>query len=201
MTEETWRNREVPLKFGELCIECGRIPGREHKDNCSNHPSFVQSSKICACGATTPTSHAHWCPNVHGSLGYAGDPPPELCGYAGDPIPQREVNTEPYGFPKKTAPKEKSNKPDWAIFPFSEAEEVLKAFTFGAKKYGAPFTYRIGTGVPEDDLLSAVIRHLTAIQNGEDIAPDSQCLHWSHVACNALMAITTYQIKQRQTLT
>lgn len=93
-------------------------------------------------------------------------------------------------------PKEKEGKPDWSVFPFFEAEEVLKAFSFGAQKYGAPFTYRQGQGVPESDLIAATFRHLIAIQQGEDIASDSSCLHWSHIAANALMSI--YTVNQRR---
>ena len=100
---------------------------------------------------------------------------------------------------KINAPKDKHLKPDWLIFPFEEADSVRKVFEYGVKKYGEPFTYRRGKGVPENDLWSAVFRHMLKIRAGEDIDPESLCLHWAHVAANALMAIST--IKKRQSLT
>lgn len=89
------------------------------------------------------------------------------------------------------APKDKIDKPEWSIFPFTEAEEVRKVFQYGVKKYGKPFTYRFGTGVPEKDLLDAAFRHLIAIQSGEIYDKESELLHWAHVAANALMSIFT----------
>lgn len=92
---------------------------------------------------------------------------------------------------EEKAPKEKNGKPDWSVFPMTELEEVLKVFEFGAKKYGEPFTYRKGEGVPVTDLYSATFRHLLEIHKKKEIAEDSQCYHWAHVAANALMAITS----------
>ena len=96
------------------------------------------------------------------------------------------------GSSTETAPKDKTNKPSWHIFPFEELEEVRKVFEYGVQKYGAPFTYRQGSGVPQPDLWDATLRHLLQIQKGEDCATDSLLLHWAHIAANALMAITTY---------
>jgi hypothetical protein len=88
-------------------------------------------------------------------------------------------------------PKEKEGKPDWSIFPFDEAQHVLYVFEYGAKKYGAPFTYR--KLVPRDYLLAATIRHLIEIQNGCDLDRESCLLHWAHVAANALMALSHWR--------
>lgn len=88
-------------------------------------------------------------------------------------------------------PKEKEDKPDWSIFPFDEAEHVLRVFEYGAKKYGKPFTYR--QLVPPDDLLAATIRHLICIQNGFSCDRESDLLHWAHIAANALMALSHYR--------
>jgi hypothetical protein len=85
-------------------------------------------------------------------------------------------------------PKETSGKPDWSVFPFAEAVEVVRVFEYGARKYGAPFTYR--RGIPPAELWSATMRHLIAIQNGEHIDPESHCQHMAHIAANALMALS-----------
>ncbi len=88
-------------------------------------------------------------------------------------------------------PKEKEDKPDWSIFPFDEAEHVLRVFEYGAKKYCKPFTYR--QLVPPDELLAAAIRHLICIQNGFSCDRESGLLHWAHIAANALMALSHYR--------
>lgn len=88
-------------------------------------------------------------------------------------------------------PKEITGKVDWSVFPFAEAEEVCIVFANGAKKYGAPFTYR--KGIPESELLAAAVRHLVQIHRGQSIDQESGCSHWAHVAANAIMAIAQYQ--------
>jgi len=95
------------------------------------------------------------------------------------------------------APKEKEGKDRWHIFPFRECREVLKAFEFGVQKYGKPFTYRQGDGLPQEDMFDATMRHLEQIQAGEHSAADSNCLHWAHIAADALMAITR-ELKERE---
>lgn len=87
-------------------------------------------------------------------------------------------------------PKESEGKPDWTIFPFAEAEEVLKVFEYGTIKYGAPFTYR--KGIPIDELLAAIFRHTIHIQNGNLLDDESGLSHFAHIAANALMAISSY---------
>lgn len=85
-------------------------------------------------------------------------------------------------------PKDISGKPNWSIFPFSEAESVVKVFEHGANKYGAPFTYR--KGIPPEELLSAIIRHAVEIHKGDSLDSESGCSHAAHIAANALMLIS-----------
>jgi hypothetical protein len=97
------------------------------------------------------------------------------------------IETIPATEPER-GPKETTGKPNWAVFPFAEAESVVKVFEHGANKYGAPFTYR--KGIPPAELWSAIMRHLIEIQNGNDIDAESGCLHMAHIAANALMMIS-----------
>lgn len=85
-------------------------------------------------------------------------------------------------------PKESTGKPDWSVFPFKEAESVVKVFEYGKDKYGAPFTYR--KGIPSSELWAAIMRHAIAIQSGEDVDPESGCKHMAHIAANALMSLS-----------
>jgi len=107
-----------------------------------------------------------------------------------------------FGFPVKKryitptiileeAPKEKEGKLDWSCLPLTELQEVVRVFMFGKKKYGGAFTYRQSNGVPKEDLIAAMMRHLERIQAGEEVADDSQCLHIAHIAANCLMYIAT----------
>lgn len=84
--------------------------------------------------------------------------------------------------------KEDVGKLDWSVFPFEEAEVVVRAFEYGAMKYGSPFTYR--EGIDWRRLFAATIRHLVAIQKGEIVDNESGVNHTAHVAANALMMIS-----------
>jgi hypothetical protein len=85
-------------------------------------------------------------------------------------------------------PKESDGKPNWSVFPFKEASDVLKVFEYGAEKYGAPFTYR--KGIPINELLAAIFRHAIEIQTGFDNDKESGLPHAAHIAANALMILS-----------
>lgn len=58
---------------------------------------------------------------------------------------------------------------------------------FGAERYG-PYNWRI-TGVCASTYVNAILRHLNAWREGEDLDPESGITHLAHVACccNILM--------------
>ena len=89
--------------------------------------------------------------------------------------------------------KETEGKTHWKYFPFEECEEVVKAFEYGVKKYGGPFTYR--KGIDPLDLMEAAMRHLIEIQKGNILDHESGLNHFAHVAASALMALSQYKIK------
>jgi hypothetical protein len=95
-------------------------------------------------------------------------------------------------------PKIRADKLSWWALPLKELQEVVKAFNHGAspEKYKKPFTYRYGEGFPEQDMYDAVMRHMERIQAGEEIADDSQCMHWAHIAADAIMAIAGILIRR-----
>ncbi len=181
-------------KLEGSCSECGSLNGAEHAKHCSKYPIFPVLKDDYKHPWIDELMEVEEIPNLNIANTKPFSPVESLEGTKDS----QSFDTTAYDFPRKQlAPKDKTSKPDWSIFPFSEAEEVLKAFAFGVTKYGAPFTYRQGSGVPETDLLSATFRHLISIQNGEQTALDSQCYHWAHIACNALMAISTLS-KQKE---
>jgi hypothetical protein len=85
-------------------------------------------------------------------------------------------------------PKEMAGKLHWEYFPFNEAKDVVRVFEYGVKKYGSPFTYR--AGIPEPELLAAIVRHAVAMLNGNSIDEESGLPHAAHICANGLMLMS-----------
>lgn len=88
--------------------------------------------------------------------------------------------------------KQDIGKPDWSVFPFWEAEEVLRVFEYGSIKYGRPFSYR--AGISSSRLWSAALRHMIQMQKKGHFSYDEESgrMHAAHVAANMLMIISQY---------
>ena len=67
------------------------------------------------------------------------------------------------------------------IPPFAMAQTAW-AHKLGAEKYG-PYNWR-DTGVCASTYVNAMLRHLNAWRDGEDLDPESGISHLAHVACN-----------------
>lgn len=80
-----------------------------------------------------------------------------------------------------------TGKPRMWLLPFVSLYEIAKVLTFGANKYAAHSWQTVPNG--EERHTNALLRHLTAIQEGEVRDEESGLLHWSHVGCNALFLI------------
>lgn len=103
----------------------------------------------------------------------------------------KEMIENQRNFFKNEGPKESEGKIHWKYFPFKECEEVVKAFEYGVKKYGGPFTYR--KGIDPLDLMEACMRHLVEIQEGNLQDKESGLNHFAHVCATALMALSQYR--------
>lgn len=77
------------------------------------------------------------------------------------------------------------------LLPLAALESVAAVLTFGANKYAADGWKSLENA--EDRYTGAMLRHLTAIQEGEETDPESGLPHISHVACNALF-LTHFKI-------
>lgn len=75
-------------------------------------------------------------------------------------------------------------KPQMDLVPLCSMYAVAQVMTFGAKKYSPNGWKTVPNAVPR--YTAALLRHLTAIQLGEVIDPDSGLPHWDHVACNSM---------------
>ena len=76
------------------------------------------------------------------------------------------------------------DKPMMHLVPLVAVEAVAKVMTFGAKKYAPDGWKSVPNAVNRYN--SAMLRHMTALQGGELIDPDSGLPHSDHIACNAL---------------
>lgn len=65
-------------------------------------------------------------------------------------------------------------------------EAVASVLTFGAKKYG---DHNWALGLKYDRVIGAILRHVSAIQRGEDVDPESGEWHAAHAACNLAFLI------------
>lgn len=75
-------------------------------------------------------------------------------------------------------------------------EGLAQVLTFGAIKYD-PHNWR--GGISYSRLLAATLRHVLAIQRGEDIDPESGLLHVDHAQC-CLMFLSHFMHNNRQDL-
>ena len=76
--------------------------------------------------------------------------------------------------------------PMWLLPPVA-LEQTSWVHKLGNDKYG-PFNWRV-TGVCATTYVSAIMRHLNAWRDGEDLDPESGISHIAHIAtsCNILM--------------
>ncbi len=73
------------------------------------------------------------------------------------------------------------------LLPLPALKSIAEVLTFGANKY-ADNGWKHLDGA-EGRYLGALLRHLSAIQEGEMIDPDSGLPHINHVACNAMFLV------------
>lgn len=74
-----------------------------------------------------------------------------------------------------------ADKPRMDLLDPTFTEGVSRVLTFGANKY-APNNWR--NGIQYTRIISAIHRHLAAIQKSEDIDPESGEPHIYHIGCN-----------------
>lgn len=97
--------------------------------------------------------------------------------------------------PKQKPPvKFDDNKPRWGLLPWEGINEVVKIFTFGAKKYG-DYNWAKHNGLSWSRVFDALMRHLFAWYTGEDIDPESKKSHLAHAACGVLFLLF-YSVKR-----
>jgi len=114
-----------------------------------------------------------------------------MCAIAPPPPKNKIVKAQVEGKPlpgaQGTGMKFDGGKPRWSLLMegMSNAlEGVAKVLTFGANKYAAHSWRTVPEG--RERYRDALYRHLAAIEQGEELDPESGLRHWDHVICNAL---------------
>lgn len=80
-----------------------------------------------------------------------------------------------------------AGKPAMELIPLDGLESAARVFEYGTKKY-APWNW--AKGMPWSVVVGCMMRHLAAMQRGEDVDPESGLPHVGHLMCNALMLAT-----------
>lgn len=78
----------------------------------------------------------------------------------------------------------KDGKLRWDLLPLAEIEEIVKAYTAGAKKYGDNNWQNLDNGYQR--YKAAMLRHLVEYEKGNKVDEDTGCDHLAQVAWNAI---------------
>lgn len=86
----------------------------------------------------------------------------------------------------------------WSLFPWLAAQEVVKVFMFGAKKYG---DHNWLDGLAYDRFADAIQRHwFEWFVLGRDVDEESGFHPLAHLTCCALMILTYHLLGMGKTL-
>ena len=94
---------------------------------------------------------------------------------------------KPYIDPGVEGRKDDTEKPRMDLLPFEALEEVAKVLTFGAKKYAANTWQKVKDA--EGRYVAALLRHLSAYNQGKTFDEESGLSHAAHMATNALFIL------------
>lgn len=100
------------------------------------------------------------------------------------------VTQEDLDMLKTGATKFDGEKPMMQLFPLPVAESISRVLTFGAQKYAAHGWKKLPDAV--NRYQGALLRHLAALQSGEEFDSDSGLPHIYHIGCNITFLIHFY---------
>lgn len=86
-----------------------------------------------------------------------------------------------------TGIKHDEGKPPMSLLPYPALREIARVLAFGAKKYD-PHNWR--GGFKWSRIADALLRHIGAWLEGEDLDPESGLNHLAHAGCCLLFLLT-----------
>lgn len=78
----------------------------------------------------------------------------------------------------------KDHKLRWDLLPLQEIEDIVKAYTAGAEKYGPNKWQHLEDGY--NRYKAALFRHLLEYEKGNEIDEETGCRHLAQLAWNAI---------------
>lgn len=76
-----------------------------------------------------------------------------------------------------------TGKRKWQLVHYKSIEPMVEVLEFGAIKY-APDDWK--KGLDKKEILESMMRHLTALMDGESKDSESGISHMGHIMCNAM---------------
>lgn len=71
----------------------------------------------------------------------------------------------------------------WSLVHYKSLEPLVQVLMFGAQKYD---DHNWKKGLPKEQILESMQRHLAALMDGEQNDPESGLPHIGHIMCNAM---------------
>ena len=87
-----------------------------------------------------------------------------------------------------------AGKPSLELVDKTALWELARVLDFGKKKYTA---HNWRAGIQWSRTIGAAMRHLTAINDGEDLDPETGLLHAAHAMCNCMFLIWFYYNRKK----
>jgi len=81
------------------------------------------------------------------------------------------------------ADRHNEGKPQWSMVDFPSMEPMVRVLEFGANKYSRDNWKK---GLPKEQILDSMMRHVFALASGEENDPESGLPHIGHIQCNAM---------------
>jgi len=74
-------------------------------------------------------------------------------------------------------------KARWGLVHWKSLIPLVQVLEFGAKKYSE---WNWSKGLDRKEILESMMRHLTALMDGEEFDSESKLHHIGHIMCNAM---------------
>lgn len=83
----------------------------------------------------------------------------------------------------------------WALMHYGAMEPMIKVLMFGAEKYD---DHNWKKGMPNDQILESLQRHLGALMDGETHDKESGLPHIGHIMCNAMFYSYFTEVQKKE---